>query len=144
MTDRERLIEIIGKPINILDSDDLFGAIADHLLKNGVIVPPCKVGDKVYVITEKLPCFACYCCTDSCHLFCQNDDKSEIVVKEATVCGVSYSDVANEIKVKFDETNDTQEYELEYTFAQIGKTVFLTREEAEKALAEKQEGVNND
>ena len=25
--------------------------IADYLIKNGVIVPPCKVGDKIYYIT---------------------------------------------------------------------------------------------
>lgn len=27
--------------------------IADHLIENGVIVPPCKVGDKVYILKEK-------------------------------------------------------------------------------------------
>ena len=26
--------------------------IADYLLKNGVIVPPCKVGDTVYVVSQ--------------------------------------------------------------------------------------------
>jgi hypothetical protein len=28
------------------------GAIADHLLANGVIAPPCKVGDIIYVISQ--------------------------------------------------------------------------------------------
>ena len=38
---RERLIELLG--------DYLYSEkIADHLLKNGVIVPPCKVGQTVY------------------------------------------------------------------------------------------------
>lgn len=31
--------------------------IADHLLANGVIVPPCKVGDTVYGIAQ--PCGGC-------------------------------------------------------------------------------------
>ena len=26
--------------------------LADHLIENGVIVPPCKVGDKVYVVSQ--------------------------------------------------------------------------------------------
>lgn len=62
MTERERLIELIGKvEINekMLTSDGEFitsihrrivdrsevKLLADHLLANGVIVPPCKVGD---------------------------------------------------------------------------------------------------
>ena len=32
-------------------ADDL----ADHLLANGVIVPPCKLGDTVYIITSIAP-----------------------------------------------------------------------------------------
>ena len=44
---RDRLIELLG---DYLYSEQ----IADHLLKNGVIVPPCKVGDVVYmpIITD--------------------------------------------------------------------------------------------
>lgn len=32
--------------------DSTIEHIADYLLENGVIVPPCKVGDTVYVITD--------------------------------------------------------------------------------------------
>lgn len=39
---RERLIELLG---DYLYSEQ----IADHLIANGVIVPPCKVGDTVYI-----------------------------------------------------------------------------------------------
>ena len=28
--------------------DELYGFIADYLLDNGIIVPPCKVGDTIY------------------------------------------------------------------------------------------------
>ena len=55
---RDRLIEVLRLPIptikgyndvgtsrmNIVDAEKY----ADHLLANGVIVPPCKVGDKIY------------------------------------------------------------------------------------------------
>ena len=52
MTERERLIELINQEKK--KSDDNFGMtnseqMADFLLENGVIVPPCKVGDMVYI-----------------------------------------------------------------------------------------------
>ena len=54
MTDRDRLIELLNgsrkKYLNLLDFEK--NLIADHLLANGVIVPPCKVGDKVYRIAK--------------------------------------------------------------------------------------------
>lgn len=48
MTDRDRLIELITKEVPRPKAD----ALAYHLLANGVIVPPCKVGDIVYYIHE--------------------------------------------------------------------------------------------
>ena len=47
MTDRERLIELIKQGNGGYDFNSL-ERIADHLLANGVIVPPCNVGDTVY------------------------------------------------------------------------------------------------
>ena len=77
--------------------------IADYLARNGVIVPPCKVGDKVY----------------------QTD---EIRIYESTVMEVTYT--TNKVvycteNICFDETA-------------IGRSIFLTKEEAEKALEEKE------
>lgn len=53
MTDRDRLVNIIlqakeNEFINLLYTD--ITAIVDYLLANGVIVPPCKVGDTVFYI----------------------------------------------------------------------------------------------
>ena len=49
MTDRDRLIELLqsasDKYINLLHFEKEI--LADYLLENGVIVPPCKVGDYV-------------------------------------------------------------------------------------------------
>ena len=56
MTERERLIEILTE---IFDEQyEKMRMItpqhtADHLLANGVIVPPCKVGDTVYCVEHK-------------------------------------------------------------------------------------------
>ena len=119
MTQRERLIELIRESLmeNIGKSCNLAEIIADHLLANGVIVPPCKVGDKVYY-TERntlqemrveygtlqngfTMTAKCLDKCDMCTIFCDPKKKA---------CGVVF------------------DYNV------IGKTVFLTREEAEKAL----------
>lgn len=83
--------------------------IIDHLLAEGVIVPPCKVGSIVYTISRK-------------HL------------KKWKVCFIGYNS-QGEFKMhiateKFDEMLEVWDYN-------IGKIVFLAREEAEKALAER-------
>ena len=52
---RERLIELLRDTFNYtkgvcIDFDEAVEINADYLLENGVIVPPCKVGDVVYRI----------------------------------------------------------------------------------------------
>lgn len=52
MTERERLIELCDTNNGWVDevpAEDF----ADYLLANGVIVPPCKVGDVVYGISRQ-------------------------------------------------------------------------------------------
>lgn len=53
---RERLIEAMVKASEKFDEIDCtpnqaIEILADYLLANGVIIPPCKVGDKVYYIS---------------------------------------------------------------------------------------------
>ena len=54
MTERERLIKLLDERIAIQecsfspDKPLTTDSLADYLLKHGVIVPPCKVGDTVY------------------------------------------------------------------------------------------------
>lgn len=83
--------------------------IADYLLANGVIVLPCKVGDTVYVVEDW-------------------GYKKELKEKEIGVIAIK-------------GTNDFSKelWEDVYggvigTFADFGKTVFLTKEEAEQTL----------
>ena len=51
---KERLVELLKEAplcyrrFDLQYSDGTIEKIADYLLENGVIVPPCKVGDKVY------------------------------------------------------------------------------------------------
>ena len=89
---RDRLIELISK---VQYMGGLEAKLADYLLANGVIVPPCKVGDVVFQVA------------------CER-------VYESTVKNVIYDTNG----VAFDERA-------------IGESIFLTREEAENALAER-------
>lgn len=50
MTDRDRLIKLIMKANSPLISLARAEELADFLLENGVIVPPCKAGDTVYFL----------------------------------------------------------------------------------------------
>ena len=97
---RDRLVELIQ---NAVDGCASYWAelIADHLIANGVVLPPCKVGDKVYAFS--------YPRTDI------------IVIDEETVESLSF-------QVETDECY--------YDEDKFGKTVFLTKEEAEQKLKE--------
>jgi len=89
-------------------------AVAD---KDGrVVVPPCKVGDMVWVIA---------------HPWTGKLQKKPLV---AYVNGMKLFTHGLYVNVLFDtlKINGTRDYGI----SRIGKTVFLTREEAEKALAE--------
>ncbi len=52
MTERERLIEILKTPIHPHLDVDPIEALADYLLDGGVFVPPCQVGETVYIILD--------------------------------------------------------------------------------------------
>lgn len=123
MTERERLIELIANAPKI---EIPFGSraqgktyqtlqnIADYLLANGVIVPPCKVGDTLFYPWVY-------------------GGTSGIAILEADAIRV-YVAGRSLVYVKNPESDmPMPSYFREDDF---GKTVFLTREEAEKALAE--------
>ena len=152
MTDREKLIELISvaedKCDSIYDCDSceyvLPGScrkelIADYLLANGVIVPPCKVGDIVYVITVKRPCYACVLCTDFCHKSCSFDDRNKLEIKIARVCGIEKNGEINKVHLEIDKSKICHSYEYTCWFQDFGKTVFITKEEAEEKLKEREQ-----
>lgn len=105
---RKKLIELIREATDVVRRNGFecnASVMADYLLKNGVIVPPCKVGDKVYRL---------YHVSDAIPDFISDDVVTKI--------GVSTRGIMHEIGYSFDD---------------FGKTVFLTKEEAEAALAER-------
>lgn len=91
--------------------------IADYLLANGVIVPPCKVGDTVYFPME----------TDlECEPYVDVGTVFSIGIDERHTMWIS---VRYKSGLRYYHTSDD-----------FGKTVFFTREEAKKALAERSKG----
>lgn len=132
MTERERLIELLKKApyganaITLSDKhkDSILGEIADYLLENGVIVPPVSLGDKIYeIISPK--------------------DREPYFIT-ATVCAVHIADGSRNSCQRKRESYIVAEcpgtkYVHKYPISKFGKTVFLTREEAEKALKESEQ-----
>lgn len=120
--DRDRLIELIDGfvfgtqiIINSIEWDsNKVKELADYLIANGVIVPPVSVGDKVYLLEDY-------------------GYKSEIKEKEI---GAIVIKGTNDFSKVFWE--DVYGGEI-CTFADVGKSVFLTKEEAEQARAKRNE-----
>ena len=97
---------------------------------------PCAVGDKVYVITEKHPCYACMYVGDFCHKNCAVKDKSKLVVKEAKMFYFLFSEMSNKIQVEVAQSTHLVMHFLHFDIKDFGKTVFLTEEEARARLKE--------
>lgn len=131
MTDRERLIELIRKAKKNtkgancdLEREMLF---ADYLLENGVIVPPVAIGRTVYSATTNNKVKEILVVG----MDTLNDETSMLAwcKKEVNMCECAY---------EFDGVCEFDKFcKTCFTENDIGKTVFLTREEAEKALAER-------
>ena len=103
---KEAEAQFAGTGKSFLDIEDY---VAEYLTANGVIVPPCKVGDTVYSIVEGI---------------------------ELIFVGEVYECCVGRYGIVFRSTRKGY-LALAFTEEDIGKTVFLSREEAKKALAER-------
>ena len=108
---RDRLIEILAKSgasFEYATPED----IADHLLAEGVIVLPCRLGKEVYDITE----FVEQCPCPELYEFSTDDiTLSRCRETKELIFGIDG---------------------IDYTFDEFGKRVFLTEEEAYEKLRE--------
>lgn len=132
INEHERLVDLLKEAKSITKNITLYSTIdeiidtsyddlvADYLLKNGVIVLPCKIGDNVYEITKD--CFNCSYLKDYSDTYiCErNPDRNLFDVDYEKDCKYKIS------KIVF--TYSLVPY--------IGRHVFLTKEEAERALKE--------
>ena len=120
-TMRERLIELLsGKSIDTY-ADVKY--VADYLLANGVIALPCKVGDTLYALKENEKIVKCTAVSILQNLVGKERDRWIVTSRFENY----YSKIAS---------FECETY-LYSSFDDFGKTVFFTREEAEKALAER-------
>ena len=121
MTERERLIELMGQccsknltMVNLLEFEKL--TLASHLLANKCHSFPCDIGDTVYT---------------NCRMkgwYFREKDKPY----EAKIVFIGLNGVDNFMNVDFGNG-----HMLQFPFSEIGKTVFLTREEALKVRENK-------
>ena len=113
---RDRLIELQIKAYNEWSNNTNLGIsvaefVADHLLANGVIVPPCKVGDWVY------------------YPWIYDGQ-----------CGIAFSKViyVNGLPIAVvEDWESDMPMPICFNTDDFGKTVFLTKEQAEQALKER-------
>lgn len=110
---RERLVELIESHKYWCVPDEL----ADYLLANGVIVPPCKVGYYIW--------------------FLKNDKLTFGQVEDVTIS----RDGTYAFVFEVDEEDDIIG-EWTVPLCDFGKTVFLTKEEAEAKLKEGVQGAS--
>ncbi len=147
-SDRDRLIELLDKAFYQHEEFCLthecveckaygvdrelceLSLIADHLLANGVIVPPCKVEQTLYVKWRLTKA-------------------SKYGIYPAKVYALRWDDKKNNFRVcvegKFQISTYggyyTHYYRATFGWDNVGKTVFLTKEEAEAELRKR--GVSN-
>ena len=108
MSEHERLVELLERAPKGLRYEDL----PDYLLENGVIVPPVKVGAVIYYVELEI-----------------NADKTglEPKIHRTTVTDISISNNYTMYSTSCRQT---------FPDSLFGIMVFLTKEEAEKALKE--------
>ena len=140
MTDKDKLIELFKQieytPFQEMTMKSNLGnqfteyalnCIVDELLANGVIVPPCKVGDTVYVKWRLTKA-------------------SEYGIYPAKVYALRWDTKKNNFRVCVNGNFQisayggtyTHYYRAAFTWSNVGKAVFLTKEEAERALKERE------
>ena len=118
---KERLVEIIKATPHgmqtlgdVLDSLYIENVMVEHLLENGVIVLPCKVGDEVYLVTP-------------------NGKIREINITDIYI---EIKPTATVMRLSATFYVDNKPYFFQVSPFDFGKTIFLTREEAQAKLKE--------
>lgn len=118
MTERERLIELLQSvPVGCTGCRGV-DTIADYLIENGVIVPTVRVGDIVYI---------------------QYKNK----IYPVDVYAIRYDTKTNNKRICVEgwlqiDKCYRHRYSATFRWESIGKSVFLTYEDAEKALSNKE------
>ena len=110
MSERERLAELIQSSVGGC-ARHWAEVIADHLLDHGIIAPPCKVGNTVWMVRNL------------------QIERWKVVSIEKTASNMT-------LGIKF-IARGVRSTPISISTSYIGEIYFLTREEAEAALAER-------
>lgn len=122
--ERKRLVELTNKhlreELGMNLHTDILEKFADHLLDNGIVVPPVKVGEIVYRIVKEY------------------NGETRVIEGEVFEVAITHS-YGQKIEYRFyfwakGETHINRNYSLWCNFDEAGKTVFTSREEAVKML----------
>ena len=117
MTERKKLIDLLQNVPADYEGNRGVGTIADYLLKNGVIVPVVEIGTIVYEIRQKGIGFS-------------NRRYDSGITTQKQLKNAIFDGKTLYIESKLYAKSDN---------VRLGNTVFLTREEAEKALEERED-----
>ena len=112
---RDRLITLLQEFTDNNNGGGSNHGRADYLIENGVICPPCKVGAEIFGLFD-------------------NDDEQRKEIYEGKVLCFSL-DENNLLWAKMKQKNGLTYW---HTIDDFGKTVFLTKEEAEEKLKERE------
>ena len=129
MNEREKLMELIVDAENeahkffpYLECMKRIEETAAYLLEHGVLMPPVNVGDIVYIIyCEKVyPVLVCRITSDNSEFGNRIQVENELKIDEST----------------------THWYSTRFKWESMGKSFFISREEAMKALEERKSAKN--
>ena len=120
LNERDRLIELIGDKQPSAEYENYNSVewaehLADYLLANGVIVPPCKVGDTVWFLLED---------DFPVHKWFLSEEK----ITEVASKGFFTS--------SFAEPCGTEDFGNYTAYSEVGKEAFFNKPEAEAKLKE--------
>jgi hypothetical protein len=113
----ERMTDRNWKEFDTSEMYQRFAELEDKI-ENGTLVElPCKVGDEIYIV-------------------------SKLGIEEFTVKAISVTILDHDCwgtnYIQFVDKNGHRKFNYQVYFSEIGKTVFLTKAEAEKKLKEKE------
>lgn len=118
----DRLRDLLGDALKEWGCDiqpETVSQIADHLVDNGVIVPPCKVGTTLYFLYNS-----------------PYADKPDLTPRIYKTTDWYFEVDKTGIVIN---TGDIHSFNKKYDYY-LGETVFLTKQEAEQALAKMKGG----
>lgn len=118
--ERKRLVKLLDQNCGYVEEQKA-EELADYLLESGVIVPPCKVGQTVWIINSRYDCL---------------QRRFIKFINEGYVKAIKISMKPMKITIEYPDVDDSKGRckGADYSAQSIGKTVFLSREEAEYAL----------